>query len=340
LVLLEMVEDFDMDVSAQGEITSCELDCHITAETHLMKQRQLSMWLDKLFLLEECKLHPRVEQHSFRTEQVIRFLPDNEHVIELCNFKVLRSVMASIVPPIKLDPHFMFEDGFCKFTMRMTVAEGHGENVDVTFPMPESIVAVPKLACSGDAGTAVFGQTTKLCRWQVPRLDKYAELSGAVALHPNAPLPSSGAICKLKFEVVGLNVSGVTVAAVEAASEAQPRLVLRHVVRSVDSTVQSTVRPRPNSPTTPPSLDTAMQTHLKAALSSTDWASKRVSDNPRIKSIVNQSSFPRSGQVSTCEYENWWTMMNVVENCFAHASPFRRVSTWTVGTQTGYQRVL
>ena len=32
----------------------------------------------------------------------------------------------------------------------------------MTFPMPESIVAVPKLACSGDPGTAVFGQTTKV----------------------------------------------------------------------------------------------------------------------------------------------------------------------------------
>ena len=101
LILLEMVEDFDMDVAANGEITSCELECHITAETHLTKQRQLSMWLEKLYLLEECKLHPRVEQQPFRTDQVIKFMPDTEHVIEICNFKVLRSVLASVAPPLR-----------------------------------------------------------------------------------------------------------------------------------------------------------------------------------------------------------------------------------------------
>lgn len=38
-----------------------------------------------------------------------------------------------------------------------------------------------------------------------------------------------------------MNVSGVSVAAVETDSEIQPRLVLKHVVRSVDSTVESTL---------------------------------------------------------------------------------------------------
>ena len=71
-----------------GVVSSCELECHITAETHLTSQRKLSMWLDKLFLLEECKLHPRIDQNAFRMEQVIRFLPDKDHVVELCNFKV------------------------------------------------------------------------------------------------------------------------------------------------------------------------------------------------------------------------------------------------------------
>ncbi len=42
-------------------------------------------------------------------------------------------------------------------------------------------------------------------------------------------------------QVIGLNVSGVSVAAVEADSEVQPRLILKHVVRCVDSTVESTL---------------------------------------------------------------------------------------------------
>ena len=28
------------------------------------------MWLEKLFLLEECKLHPRVDQQAFKADQV------------------------------------------------------------------------------------------------------------------------------------------------------------------------------------------------------------------------------------------------------------------------------
>jgi len=241
LVMLELVEDFDMDVNSAGEVTSCELECHVTAETHLKDNRQISMWLEKLFLVEECKLHPRVDPQAFRTEQVIRFLPDTEHVIELCNFKVLRSVMASITPPLQISPHFMFEDGLCNFELKIAIAQGHAENVDITFPMPDSLVALPSFHTGGDVSSAVFGQTTKLLRWQIKRLERQAVLRGTVPLHPLAPLPTTGPLLKLKFEVVGLNVSGVTVAAVEAASEAQPRLLLRHLVRSVDSTVQSTI---------------------------------------------------------------------------------------------------
>jgi len=241
LVLLEVVEDFDMDVGQDGVIMSCELECHITAETHLQQQRTLSMWLEKLFLLEECKLHPRIEQQAFRSEQVLRFVPDTDHVIELCNFKVLRSVMSCIVPPLVVKPHFMFEGAVCRIHVTATVLEGHGENIDIVFPMPEAMVSAPSLTTSGDASTAVFGSTTKLCRWQIPRLDKFATLEGSVALQPAAPVPAEGPLLKAKFEVVGLNVSGVSVAAVEADSELQPRLVLRHVVRSVDSTVESTV---------------------------------------------------------------------------------------------------
>lgn len=246
LVLLEMVEDFDMDVAANGEISSCELECHITAETHLKQQRQLSMWLEKLYLLEECKLHPRVEQQPFRTDQVIKFMPDTEHVIEICNFKVLRSVLASVSPPLKLTPQFMFEDGVCKFTLTMSINAGtvqdnpaHAQDIDVTFPMPDAIIAAPRLQCSGDASTAVFGNTTKLVRWQCARLERTATLTGMVAMNPTAPLPTSGPLVKFRFEVVGLNLCGVSVNAVEAASDSQPKLVLRHVIRSVDSTVQS-----------------------------------------------------------------------------------------------------
>jgi hypothetical protein len=249
LILLEMVEDFDMDVAANGEITSCELECHITAETHLTQQRQLSMWLEKLYLLEECKLHPRVEQAPFRTDQVIKFMPDTEHVIEICNFKVLRSVLASVAPPLRVSPHFMFEDGVCKFSITMTVADekAHAQGIDITFPMPDSVIAAPRLQCSGDESSAVFGNTTKLVRWQCARLEKSATLTGMVAMHPTAPLPNSGPIVKFRFEVVGINLCGVTVNAVEAASEMQPRLVLRHVIRSVDSTVQSTVTTPPHT---------------------------------------------------------------------------------------------
>lgn len=66
---------------------------------------------------------------------------------------------------------------------------------------------------------------------QVPRLEKNATLEGEVALHPSVPIPTEGPTLKVKFEVVGLNVCGVSVAAVEADSDLQPRLVLRHVVR-------------------------------------------------------------------------------------------------------------
>jgi len=213
LILLEMVEDFDMDVAANGEITSCELECHITAETHLTRQRQLSMWLEKLYLLEECKLHPRVEQQPFRTDQVIKFMPDTEHVIEICNFKVLRSVLAAVAPPLRVSPHFMFEDGVCKFHIEMTLADSkaHAQSIDVTFPMPDSIIGKPRLQCAGDESTAVFGNTTKLVRWQCARLEKGATLTGMVPLHPTAPLPSSGPIVKFRFEVVGINLCGVTV---------------------------------------------------------------------------------------------------------------------------------
>jgi len=213
LILLEMVEDFDMDVAANGEITSCELECHITAETHLTKQRQLSMWLEKLYLLEECKLHPRVEQQPFRTDQVIKFMPDTEHVIEICNFKVLRSVLASVAPPLRVRPHFMFEDGVCKFHITMSVDDEkvHAQGIDITFPMPDSIIAAPRLQCSGDSSTAVFGNTTKLVRWQCARLEGSATLTGMVAMHPTAPLPTAGPIVKFRFEVVGLNLCGVTV---------------------------------------------------------------------------------------------------------------------------------
>jgi hypothetical protein len=65
---------------------------------------------------------------------------------------------------------------------------------------------------SGDMSTAVFGNTTKLVRWQCARLEKSATLTGVVALHPTAPLPAAGPIVKFRFEVVGINLSGVTVA--------------------------------------------------------------------------------------------------------------------------------
>jgi hypothetical protein len=214
LLLLEMVENFDMDVSVTGEITSCELECHITAETHLVQQRQVSMWLEKLYLLEECKLHPRVEQQPFRVDQVMKFMPDTEHVIEICNFKVLRSVLATVQPPLRVDPQFAFEDGICKFQITMSVAGdkgAHAQGIDITFPVPDSIIAAPRLQCSGDASTAVFGNTTKLVRWQCARLEGSATLTGMATIHPNAPIPTAAPLVKLRFEIVGLNLCGVTV---------------------------------------------------------------------------------------------------------------------------------
>ena len=239
LILLEMIEDFDMDLKPNGELLSCELECHITAETQLTQQREVALWLEKLFLLEECKLHPRVDQQAFKAEQVFRFMPDTKHVIELCNFKVLRSVKESLRPPLRVVPTFLFDDGVCRFSITVSIAEGHAEDVDITFPMPEAMIAAPHLVCGDDPSTAVYGQVTKLCRWQIPRLEKMASLRGTVPLHPLAPLPATGPVLKLKFEAIGINVSGVTVAAVETKSDVQPRIVLRHVLRSVDSTCAS-----------------------------------------------------------------------------------------------------
>jgi hypothetical protein len=54
-----------------------------------------------------------------------------------------------------------------------TYIQGHGENIDITFPMPDSMVAAPVLSTSGDDSTAVFGSTTKLCRFVCMYVDMH-----------------------------------------------------------------------------------------------------------------------------------------------------------------------
>ncbi len=45
----------------------------------------------------------------------------------------------------------MFEDGVCKFHITMSVADpkAHAQGIDITFPMPDSVIAAPRLQCSG-----------------------------------------------------------------------------------------------------------------------------------------------------------------------------------------------
>ena len=77
--------------------------------------------------------------------------------------------MSCIAPPLIIKPHFMFDQAVCTIHISVSVMEGHAENVDLIFPMPEAMVAAPLLTTTGEESSCVFGNTTKLCRCSRPQ---------------------------------------------------------------------------------------------------------------------------------------------------------------------------
>ncbi|KAG5180913.1 Mu homology domain-containing protein [Tribonema minus] len=276
-IYLDIIEEVDAIVAANGQVVSSEVTGSIQAVSHLSGIPDLLLTFQDPSLIDDCSFHPCVRYGRFERDRVVSFVPP-DGAFELMRYRVATGAhhilpRGNIIPPLYCNATVSFSDGAgggggggsggsgsgggsgggrvhvglgtrapnsLRFPGRKTASML--EDVEVTVPFPR---AVRTANLSATAGTVLFDEAAKVARWSVGKLamgsvgQRPPQMAGALVLQPGARLEESPSI-HVAWKVPVASISGLSIASLQLTNERyKPYKGVRTLTKSGKFTVRT-----------------------------------------------------------------------------------------------------
>lgn len=248
-IYVDLVEEIDAIVDANGRVVSSDVSGSIQAQAHLSGVPDLLMTFTDPNVIDDCSFHPCVRYARYEMDRVVSFVPPDGD-FELMKYRV-KNAQDVINPPIYCTPQITFGDGSLSSQGRISVVvgvkpisslilpSGHRktgglviEEVAVTIPFAR-VVRTANLTVN--IGTILYDEAAKVAKWVIGKLDqtKRPQLTGTMILQTNDDIPEENPPLQLHWKIPQASVSGVSVNGLSMIGETyRPYKGVRSVTKS------------------------------------------------------------------------------------------------------------
>lgn len=228
-IYVDIVEEIDAIVDANGRVVSTDVSGSIQAQSHLSGVPDLLMTFRDPDVIDDCSFHPCVRYSRYEHDKVVSFVPPDGN-FELMKYRVKNSSQL-VSPPLYCTPQLSFGDAdSTQGRISVTVGIRHAssiilsskkgpliiEDVSVTIPFPK-IVRTANL--SANVGNILYDEAAKVAKWMVGKLDdrKRPQLSGTMVL--SGTKPEENPPLQLSWKIPQASVSGLSVSGLSMVGE-------------------------------------------------------------------------------------------------------------------------
>ena len=262
-IYIDIVEEVDAILSAQGSVISSDVSGSIQAQSNLSGVPDLILTFNDANLIDDCSFHPCVRYSRFEKDKVVSFVPP-DGPFELMRYRVSRdsSGNASTAHPCNMPIQVLPQISYGKHLGSNSDVQGsislsvtarsisslifsssrRGplviEDVSIIIPFPKFVRTA---SLNVTAGNIIYDEAGKIAKWVIGKLDekKRPQLNGTMILEDGnedmdismedgeqPPLLVTWKI--LLASVSGLNVSGLSV----TGENYKPYKGVRNITRS------------------------------------------------------------------------------------------------------------
>ena len=261
-IYIDIVEEIDAILNAQGSVISSDVSGSIQAQSNLSGVPDLILTFNDASLIDDCSFHPCVRYSRFEKDKVVSFVPP-DGPFELMRYRVSRSGGNSSTAhpcnmPIQVLPRISYgkqlgsnSDVQGSISLSVTArsisslifsSSRRGplviEDVSIIIPFPKFVRTA---SLNVTAGNIIYDEAGKIAKWVIGKLDekKRPQLSGTMILEDgnedmdisieNGEQPPLLVTWKILLaSVSGLNVSGLSV----TGEKYKPYKGVRNITRS------------------------------------------------------------------------------------------------------------
>jgi AP-3 complex subunit mu len=245
-IYIDLVEEIDAIVEANGRVVSSDVSGSIQAQSHLSGVPDLLMTFNDPDAIDDCSFHPCVRYARFELDRVVSFVPPDGN-FELMRYRV-RNVAQIINPPIFCTPQVSFGDrnstqGHISVSVGVKPISSllySGKRANT--PMIEEVaVIIPfdrvvrTANLTVNIGTLLYDEAAKVAKWVIGKLDDKRikpQLIGTMLLSGGAK-PEENPPLQLSWKIPQASVSGLTVSGLSLVGESyRPYKGVRAIAKS------------------------------------------------------------------------------------------------------------
>jgi len=207
-VYVDIIEEIDTTVEANGLTTSCEVAGEVHVQSKLSGMPDMSLFFANPHILDDVSFHPCVRYNRYEQNKSVSFIPPDGH-FKLMSYRVKDQLQL----PIYVKPQISFSATGGRVSVMVGTKSTGGkpvEDVVVTIPFPK---AVSTTSLAPNVGYIQYDDITKMCKWYIGKIpkDKTPLLEGNVTLGNGAAAPESNPVLQAEFKIVQFAASGLRV---------------------------------------------------------------------------------------------------------------------------------
>ena len=211
-VYLDILEQCDAILDAQGKVLQCDVFGEVKADVKLSGMPDLTLVFRNGRIISDVGLHPCVRYKRWEAERIVSFVPP-EGKFQLMTYKCRDSV----VLPLYVQPqiHFNKDGGSVSVMVGSKQVISTGKNIDVKISIDFSSVMGPgsKFDLKPTYGRLTINETTKIITWEmsITKASSASHLEGKIQLGVGDSVPSGTPVVNVEWMVEGWAVSGLDV---------------------------------------------------------------------------------------------------------------------------------
>lgn len=254
-IYIDIVEEIDAIIDANGNVVSSDVSGSIQAQSHLSGVPDLLLTFTDPSIIDDCSFHPCVRYGRYEDDHVVSFVPPDGN-FELMRYRVRNTTMQGFHPPIFANSQWSFSQDTIGLTGKVTLNVGIRsisslilsasrkgpllvEDVAITIPLP-------KLVKSADIrvtlGTVLYDEASKVAKWTLGKLDasKKPQLTASLQLE-GTKKPVANPNLHLAWKIPLASVSGLSVSGLSVTGETyRPYKGVRNITKSGRFVVRGT----------------------------------------------------------------------------------------------------
>jgi len=245
-IYIDLVEEIDAILEANGRVVSSDVSGSIQAQSHLSGVPDLLMTFSDPDAIDDCSFHPCVRYARYELDRVVSFVPPDGN-FELMRYRV-KNIAQIINPPIYCTPQISFGDRNST-QGRVSISVGVKPISSLIYPNKKSstpiiedvavIIPFDRIVrtanLSVNVGTLLYDEAAKVAKWVIGKLDdKRAkpQLTGTILLSTGAK-PEENPPLQLSWKIPQASVSGLSVNGLSLVGESyRPYKGVRSITKS------------------------------------------------------------------------------------------------------------